>query len=197
MGTKDSLAREDGIHVVVDELCHTPKVSPSKRSSARNLGASGNETTEGRNGFKNDSRKDGKSESKRTKRTTVVEKDEGSKDSHVAADRVDDSAVSGRLSSTASAPTSPSKRRGKNVALVEFVAGPSTENATTTENSPPPSTPAVPPSTAADSASTSVEAAVSKTEMKNVLLEELDQSIGSLENERADNLTELFFLQVI
>ena len=77
---------------------------------------------------------------------------------------------------TAAAASSPSKKRSKNIALVEFVAGPTAESD--------------------HSSSSAASPSASPSEMKEGLLEDLDRTVETLQMDRVEHLTELFFLQV-
>ena len=160
---------KDGVHLVVDELCHTPRVSPTKRASARSAPPVATENgAEGRRGT---------ASAKRASRRDV---------------NGDGSGPASPPAGGSPATASPTKRKSRNVALVEFVAGPVNEPA------PPLPSSSASPSTSSSSPlpASSSSSGASEAEMRNGLLEDLEQSIKTVEKERIDNLTELFFLQV-
>lgn len=138
---------DDGTHVDVEELIHTPDLSPPPKRATRNNGG--------------DSGGGGGAET--NSKTIKTEKD-------------------GSRKTTSSA--SPVKKP-RNVALVEFVAEPASDNDDVS-------------SAASDASATGLGTsnADNLSDMKNRLLADLDCSIDELLNARAENLTELFFLQV-
>ena len=140
-GTK--VVIDDGAHVVVDELCHMPELSPPPKRSPRNNG----DVKVNANGVAS-RRKDG------------------------------DDGIMGKEGSSSS--SSSPKKKSRNVALVEFVAEPVVEA----------------DSVASSSSSPHPSSRTNLAEMKNELLEDLDLSVEDVQKERAENLTELFFLQV-